>query len=129
MKRTLTALALVVASLAAPAHADRESQANLRCTEAMIPMMSAAARMGESDEQISLETIKIRADLMVVFGQLYDLGYLLRERNQPDPEAKLRSVMLEKIKLEDWAQDLNETEQAMLINAMVKAVEDGYHVE
>lgn len=129
MKRTLTALALVIAAIAGPAHADRDSQANLRCTEAMIPMMSAAARMGETDAQIAEETIAIRSDLMVVFGQLYDMGYLLRERNQPDPEKQLRAAMTEKIKTEDWAQDLNDRERAMLINSMVRAVEDGYHVE
>ncbi|ECZ5235234.1 hypothetical protein AH156_19780 [Salmonella enterica subsp. enterica serovar Enteritidis] len=126
MKRTIAASALVFASLTGFAHADRDTQVNLRVTEVTVPMMSAATRMGEPTEQMANDLIAIRGDMLVVFGQIYDMGALLKERGEENPADKMRAHMTETIKREEWAKPLNAAERAAVIEAMVHVAVDGY---
>lgn len=126
MKRTIAASALVFASLTGLAHADRDTQVNLRVTEVTVPMMSAATRMGEPSEQMANDLIAIRGDMLVVFGEIYDMGALLKERGEENPAAKMRAYMTESIRHEAWAKPLNAHERAEVIEAMIHVAVDGY---
>ncbi|EAO1133537.1 hypothetical protein EX011_21470 [Salmonella enterica] len=126
MKRTIAASALVFASLTGFAHADRDTQVNLRVTEVSVPMMTAAARMGEPTEQMTNDLIAIRGEMLVVFGQIYDMGSLLKERGEENPANKMRAYMTESIKHEEWAKPLNASERAAVIEAMIHVAVDGY---
>ena len=128
MKRTILAFAVVALSLSGMAHADRNTQVNLRVTELSIPLMNQAHRTGSSDSEIADQMIAFRPDAAALIGELYDMGALEKEQNVwwEDVAKNLDSDVQKILKEEVGAEDFNQEERQQIMGAFKHAVMDGY---
>ena len=128
MKRSLFALTFATLAVSGMAHADRNTQVNLRVTEMTLPLMTAAQRQGETDAQMAADLIALRPEAEVMFGELYDMGALMKEQNvwwedvAKDLDVEVAKVMKE----EAWDKALNQDERKLILESFKHAVMDGY---